>query len=217
VVCIGWPDDDGTGSRAALIAVAVVSLMVSGGCRAGDETEQVGGGEATLSRAAADAGLALDLDALRKGQPFNVVLISLDTTRADHIGAYGFKRIATPAIDSLAAEGVLFERAYTPAPLTFPAHASLLSGTYPFAHGVRDNVGFMVPDEITTAAEIFRGQGYQTAAFIGSMVLDGRWGLDQGFDTYFDDFGFDARAAELMNEVQRPANEVIDNALAWMD
>ncbi len=159
----------------------------------------------------------LDLARLRRNRPFNVVIVTVDTTRADRVGAYGFAGIETPAIDALAAEGILFRRAYSPVPLTLPAHTSLFTGEYPFDHGVRDNAGFVVPDELTTAAEVFRQNGYLTAAFVGSYVLAARWGLDQGFDTYVDGLGAEARRVVMTNDAQRPADQVIDDAIEWLE
>lgn len=158
----------------------------------------------------------LDFARLRGHRPFNVVVITLDTTRADRLGAYGFDGVQTPAIDSLAREGLLFRRAYSVTPLTLPSHTSLFSGTYPPYHGVRDNGGFIVPEELTMLAEVFSARGYDTAAFIAAFVLDARWGLDQGFDTYVDDFDVSGQRFISMGGVQRPANEVVDAALEWL-
>ena len=158
-----------------------------------------------------------DFAALRGDGEYNVLLITVDTIRADRLGAYGFEEIDTPTIDSLAARGVTFTRAYSPTPLTLPSHASLFSGTFPPYHGVRDNGGFTVPDELTLLAESFAAHGYDTAAFIAAFVLDSRWGLDQGFDTYIDDFDVRGQRFISMGAVQRPAEEVIDAALEWLE
>ena len=157
-----------------------------------------------------------DFASLRGDGEYNVLLITIDTIRADRLGAYGFEGIDTPIIDSLAARGVTFTRAYSPTPLTLPSHTSIFSGTFPPYHGVRDNGGFIVPDELTMLAEILAAHGYDTAAFIAAFVLDSRWGLDQGFDTYVDDFDFSGQRFISMGAVQRPANEVVDAALAWL-
>ena len=159
---------------------------------------------------------SLDFARLRGDEQFNVIVVTLDTTRADRLGAYGFDGVQTPVIDSLAREGILFQRAYAVTPLTLPSHTSLFSGTYPPHHGVRDNGGFIVPDEITPLAEIYKSSGYETAGFVAAYVLDARWGLDQGFDTYVDDFDVKGQRFIAMGGVQRPANEVIDTALEWM-
>ncbi len=162
-------------------------------------------------------GGSLDFAALRGERPFNVVVVTLDTTRADRLGAYGYAQASTPTLDALAAEGVLFRRAYSVTPLTLPSHTSLFSGTYPPHHGVRDNGGFIVPDELTTLAEVLGEGGYDTGAFIAAYVLDSRWGLDQGFDTYHDEFDVRGQRFISMGAVQRPANEVVDAALDWLD
>ena len=101
-----------------------------------------------------------DFASLRGDGEYNVLLITVDTIRADRLGAYGFEGIDTPIIDSLAARGVTFTRAYSPTPLTLPSHTSIFSGTFPPYHGVRDNGGFTVPDELTMLAEIFAAHGY---------------------------------------------------------
>src|SRR5262245_48847842 len=113
--------------------------------------------------------------ALRRGGAPNVLLIFVDTLRADHVGSYGYQAAQTPAIDSVAARGVRFTRAATVAPLTLPAHTSLLTGTFPTFHGVRDNGQFYVSDDQITLAEVLKGQGYRTGGFIGAFVLDRRW------------------------------------------
>ncbi len=158
-----------------------------------------------------------DVSALRKGRDFNVVLITLDTVRADAIGCYGNTRVKTPAIDGLARGGLRFERCVAQAPLTLPSHTTLLTGTFPPFHGVRDNGGTLVPAGLETMAEVFKGRGYQTAAFVAAYVLDSRWGLNQGFDTYFDQFDLTRRQGGSPLDVQRPANEVIDAALPWLE
>jgi choline-sulfatase len=118
--------------------------------------------------------------------PPDILLVTLDTTRADHLGAYGDRRARTPRLDRLAREGVLFERAVAAAPITLPAHASLLTGTYPFTHGVRNNGNFSLRSAVPTLATVLHDRGYLTAAFVSSFVLDRRYGLAQGFEHYDD-------------------------------
>ena len=120
------------------------------------------------------------------GRRSNILLVTLDTTRADHLGSYGSTRARTRHMDRLAAEGVRFEWAFSPAPITLPAHASLLTGLYPFAHGVRNNGNFYLGDQFETLATILKARGYRTAAFVSSFILDRRYGLARGFDTYDD-------------------------------
>ncbi|MCK5378164.1 MAG: sulfatase, partial [Acidobacteria bacterium] len=155
--------------------------------------------------------------------PPNVVLITIDTTRADHVGCFGYSEPTTPNIDRLAEEGVLFTKAFTTNPVTLPAHTSILTGTYPLFHGVRDNSTYVVNDEVTTLAEILKERGYRTAAFVGAFVLDGIFNLDQGFDTYDDDVGRDwakdeieRRAANAFGFDERKANLVTHSAQAWL-
>ncbi len=122
------------------------------------------------------------------GEPsYNVLLITLDTTRADHLGCYGYGPAKTPHLDGLAREGVRFARAYCPAPLTLPSHCSILSGLYPVTHGVRNN-GHDLPLGIKMLAEILKGHGYMTSAFVSSFSVDSRFGIGRDFDVYDDTF-----------------------------
>lgn len=148
---------------------------------------------------------------------FNYILITVDTLRADKIGCYGFSRIDTPTMDLFAARGVKFERCYAQTPLTLPSHTSLFTGTLPLFHGVRDNGGFIVPKELKTLAEVFKDKGYDTAAFVGAYVLDSKWGLNQGFDYYYDQFDLSKFKRISLGTVQRPGNEVMDEALKWLE
>ena len=113
-----------------------------------------------------------------------VVLISIDTCRADHLSCYGYKQNTTPNIDAVAAEGVLFKSVVAPVPLTFPSHLTMLTGTIPPRHGSHDNLARRTPDSNITIAETLRDNGYKTGAFVSSFVLDPKFGLDQGFETY---------------------------------
>lgn len=147
----------------------------------------------------------------------SLLIITLDTTRADRIGAYGFTDIETPNLDRLASEGVLFEQAESVAPLTLPAHSSIFTGRFPPDHGVRDNGGFYLGDEQVLLAEMLRDAGLRTGGFVASFVLDSKWGIAQGFDDYFDDFDLKKGAGRALNEIERPAGEVVDATLAWLD
>ncbi len=151
------------------------------------------------------------------GRPENVLLVTLDTLRADRLGSYGYPAAATPHLDALAARGLRFTRAATVAPLTLPAHSSLLTGTFPAWHGVRDNGGFYLGEEQDTLAEVLRGAGFRTGGFVGAFVLDSRWGIAQGFDRFFDDFDLtDFDQAPGMDAIQRPGAEVVEKAVAWL-
>ncbi len=120
------------------------------------------------------------------GKPVNVLVITLDTTRADHLGSYGRARVKTPRLDGLAAEGTLFEKAFTPIPSTFPSHSTLFTGRYPASHGVHDNAVYSLGAEQRTLAELLHERGYATGAFVSAFVLDHQFGLDQGFEVYDD-------------------------------
>lgn len=147
----------------------------------------------------------------------NVILITLDTTRADHLACHGYPDIKTPNLDSLAQKGILFEQAAASSSETLPSHCSIMTGMYPTYHGVRINGNNALSEEQTTIAEVLSAQGYQTGAFIGAFVLDGRWGLKQGFQHYDDPFGLEKRRHVNLGAMQRPGNQVMDAALAWLD
>jgi arylsulfatase A-like enzyme/predicted Zn-dependent protease len=146
----------------------------------------------------------------------NVLLISVDTLRADRLGCYGYKDISTPVIDGMAARGLRFEKCISQTPLTLPSHTTMLSGTYPAYHGVRDNGGFLVPQDLDTLAEVFKQNGFRTGAAVGAYVLDSKWGLNQGFDFYYDRFDVSRKEGFSMADVQRRGEEVIDQALDWL-
>ena len=141
----------------------------------------------------------------------SVLIVTLDTTRADRLPAYGAGNVSTPALDRLAREGVVFDRAESVAPLTLTAHTSLFTGLYPPRHGVRDNSDNPLDPSIPTVVERMNAQGFRTAAFVGAMVLAAGRGLARGFDEYDD--GARAGAPPLR---RRPANEVVDAATRWL-
>lgn len=145
----------------------------------------------------------------------NVLLVTLDTTRADRIGAYGYAKARTPVLDRLAKDGVLFEQALSPAPLTLPVHASLMTGLYPPEHGLRTNGAGSLPRERTTLAHMLSEQGYATAAFVASFVLDKRFGLHQGFDEYDDDLTGAEPTQDSIHRF-RDGALVVDAALEWL-
>jgi choline-sulfatase len=149
--------------------------------------------------------------------PRNLLVVSLDTLRADRLGSYGYAAAQTPRLDALARSGLRFERATTVVPLTLPAHSSLLTGTFPAWHGVRDNGGFYLDEEQVTLAEVLRDKGYRTGGFVASFVLDRRWGIAQGFERYFDEFDLERfKDSPSMDAIQRPGGEVVDKALEWL-
>jgi arylsulfatase A-like enzyme/tetratricopeptide (TPR) repeat protein len=145
----------------------------------------------------------------------NLLLITLDTVRADRLGAYGYAAAETPALDRLAREGVRFESASAAAPLTLPSHATILSGRLPPQHGLRNNGGGRFPAGAPTLAAHLKTAGYETGAFVGSFVLDRRFGLDRGFDTYDDAIERDPDAPSGL-AAERSGAIVVDRALDWL-
>ncbi len=144
-----------------------------------------------------------------------MLLVTIDTLRADRLGCYGYARAATPTLDALARRGVRFATAVAHVPLTGPSHASILTGRTPLGHGMRDNGAYVLPASVRTVAEDFRGAGYRTAAFVSGFPLNRRFGLDRGFETYDDHLprGADPRRTAY---VERTADRTTDAALAWL-
>ncbi|MFL6292761.1 MAG: sulfatase-like hydrolase/transferase, partial [Thermoanaerobaculia bacterium] len=141
-----------------------------------------------------------------------VVIISIDTLRADHLPAYGYRGVETPAIDRLRGDGILFEKAYSPTPLTFPAHSSLLTGVLPAVHGVRDNVGYRLDAQhLPFLPRLLKERGYATGGAVSAYVLQGKGGLDTGFDLYEDSVEF--RTNTGLGGMQRPGSETLKLAL----
>ncbi len=147
--------------------------------------------------------------------PPNVLLITVDTLRADRLGCYGYERARTPHTDRLAAEGVRVEHAIAPTPLTLPSHTSILTGLEPPAHSVRGNGAFRVPDGAQTIAEVLKAEGYQTHAFVSADVLHRRYNLNQGFDGYDDDLWTEAEGSGTLMR-QRSGERTMDRVLRWL-
>ena len=147
-----------------------------------------------------------------------VILISIDTLRADHLSAYGYTKIRTPRIDSFAQGGTLFTQAEAQIPLTLPSHMSLFTSTYPFENRVEEN-GERVPAGVVTLASVMQSRGYKTAAFIGSDFMDRRYGLDQGFDDYDSPFGLETTRVvnPLAMTLRRDGALVVHAARQWLD
>ncbi len=144
----------------------------------------------------------------------NILLITLDTTRADHLGCYGFAQAATPNLDRLAGEGIRFARVYAPAPLTLPSHSSVMTGLYPATHGVRNN-GHELASKWRTLAEILKGHGFATAAFVSSFSVDSRFGIGRGFDIYDDTF--QPQAVLKGANAERRAGDTFARFSRWLD
>ncbi len=143
----------------------------------------------------------------------NLVVVTIDTLRADHVGGYGYARARTPTLDGLAAGGALFERAYSAAPITLTSHATLMSGRYPPGHGARDN-GMHVSAGVPTLATELHTRGFRTGAFVAAFPLDHQFGLDRGFDVYSDRL---PRAPDGRLANERPGSQVVDEAIAWVN
>jgi arylsulfatase A-like enzyme/Flp pilus assembly protein TadD len=176
----------------------------------------------SLARSAARIGLVVAVLALFSGLPLkaapprpNLLLITIDTLRPDRLGCYGSSHLKTPAIDRLAASGVVFSRAFAHTPLTLPSHADILLGTTPLRHGVHDNGNFKVPENLPNLATFLKDNGYATGAFIGAFPLDARFGLNRGFDVYDENYG--SGTGLDFKFVERKAEAVVGSALAWLE
>ena len=145
----------------------------------------------------------------------NIVIVTFDTTRADRMGAYGYGDGLTEAFDNLGRQGVVFDHAYAPAPLTLPSHTTILTGLYPPEHGLRVNGAGRLADEVPLLSEVLQKNGYKTGAFVASFVLDSKFGLDRGFDTYDDDLT-ETKPAAHAAERRRDGQAVVDSCLAWL-
>jgi len=152
---------------------------------------------------------------VKKDSNLNVLLVTLDTTRADRIGCYGYAKAKTPNLDFLALNGVRFSNAYCQVPLTLPSHCSILTGTYPIYHKVHNNGSYYLSGSHVTLAEILKERGYETAAFVSSFTVDSRFGLDQGFEVYDDKFQEDEIIKTFRSE--RRADRVFSSFSNWVD
>lgn len=177
----------------------------------------------------AGRGLCVALVALtvsacgRSAPPLNVLMVTLDTTRGDRFGCYGHAAARTPNLDAFAGRSVLFEQAITTMPMTLGAHASIMTGTYPVFHGIHDNDGYVLDPGVTTLAEVLKAAGFETAAFVGAYPLDSQFHLDQGFDTYDDEFQEDwtpaqqaARTPFSFGFVERKSDQVNATVSRWL-
>src|ERR1700704_3781977 len=159
--------------------------------------------------------VAAPVQAAPKSRP-NVILITMDTVRADHLGCYGAKDIQTPTLDGLAHDGTVFEHAISQVPLTWPSHAVILTGLYPFQNGVQDFTGQPLEPRFRSVAQSFKQQGYATGAVVSAFVLDRSWGLARGFDFYDDAFAPETFQKKDIGLVDRRAEESVAHALRWL-
>src|SRR5712691_12734449 len=148
-----------------------------------------------------------------KGTP--IILISIDTLRSDHLPAYGYNKIETPAIDALRSDSILYARAYSHCPLTLVSHASIFTGLLPAEHGIRDNIGYQLNPKSKTLAEILKSKGYATGGAVSAIVLRGETGIKRGFDFWEDDIDIDPRFL-TMGRAQRSGDETREIAQRWI-
>src|SRR5438874_5937138 len=164
--------------------------------------------------------VVLGVGSTARAEAPNIILVTVDTTRADRMGFLGSKRGMTPNLDTLARQGIVFERAYSQAPLTPVSHATIFTGTYPQFHTVTD-FGHPLPSLLPSVPEILQKSGYHTAAFIGSLVLDPKANMAPGFDRGFDyfDAGFHQKRGPgetRYHSIERRAGDVVAHTIAWM-
>jgi choline-sulfatase len=179
-------------------------------------TGQASAGPATQGKAKAGSKMQTGIGAAHSRVRPNVILITIDTLRADHVGCYGANTVKTPTLDALAHDGVVFERAISQVPLTWPSHAVILTGTYPFQNGVQDFTGQPLSPQFRSVSQAFQKAGYATGAVVSAFVLDRSWGLARGFDFYDDAFSAETFETKDAGLVDRRAGESIAHAVAWL-
>ena len=162
----------------------------------------------------AAAGLAVFAWRALRPHPLSLLVVTIDTLRADRVGAYGYGAAETPTMDALGRRGARFENVLSAVPITGPAHATLFTGRYPPVHGVRDNISFVLDARPPTLAGILQGRGYRTAAFVGAFPVAKAYGFGRGFDHYNEDFH---PASPGSQGAERPGNEVADRAMEWLE
>ena len=194
--------------KLSLSLLVLFFLLVSVGCPQSNPGDSVVESDSESADRNAIGGVG-------NSRPANILLVTIDTLRADYLGCYGHSGVSTPAIDQLAAEGARFTFCVAHNVTTLPSHANIMTGADARTHGVHDNSGFRLPPESLTLAEVLKDAGYDTAAFIGAFVLDNRFGLDQGFDLY-DDY-FERSEEHRFAIAERLAEDVVQPALGWLD
>jgi arylsulfatase A-like enzyme/Flp pilus assembly protein TadD len=182
------------------LALVFLSAFLPAGCRRGPGPSGADG----EPRWAAD-----------EHEPRDVLLVTVDTLRHDATGFSGSGNVQTPTWDKLAAGGLVFRFAHAHAVVTLPSHASILTGLYPYEHGIRDNAGFKLAPSTLTLATLLKGRGYETAAFVSALPLDRRFGLDLGFDVYDDEY--EGHRVSQFTLPERPGSETVARARAWWD
>ncbi len=149
--------------------------------------------------------------------PHDLILVTIDTLRADRLGVYGSKDVETPVLDRIAREGALAPEAMVHVALTRPSHVSLLTGVLPYQHGIRDNVSPGLGSGVPTLATVLQGKGFRTGAFVSSIVLSKQSGLDRGFEIYSDEFEAEGDDARFLNTIQKRGDETLGDAIRWLE
>ena len=181
------------------VLFCLTGLLLLAGCRSKQATVQSASNEIPRLR------------------PLNVVVVTVDTLRPDHLRCYGYPNIETPSLDGIARRGVLFENAVTQTPLTPPSHASIFTGQNPNVHKVRNTGGFVLQSSSHPLARILHEQGWDTAAFVGSAVLKKMFGFNNGFDVYDDEMPIPGKRSEFREDPERKASVVVDRAIQWLE
>ncbi len=212
---MGWPS---IGARACvasrlLASCLLPSCLLLAGCTAPDSGTS-GEAPVTAAGSAGSESTGWSGESLRADPVDNVLLITVDTLRADALGFAGREDVATPALDRLAAEGVVFTRAQAHNVVTLPSHANIITGLYPYEHGIRENSGFFLAESVPTAGEYFSRAGFATGAIIGAFPLSARYGLNRGFDTYDDSYPKGWNQSEFFIP-ERRGDEVVSRGLDW--
>ncbi len=206
------PPRRGPARRAVAGRLTLAGLLLLAGCNGRPEGAAGSAGEEAAAPAPAAAPTAAPA-----GSPENLLLITVDTLRADALGFAGNTEVATPALDRLAAAGRVYTDAHAQNVVTLPSHTNILTGLYPYQHGVRNNGGFKLGPDVPTLATVLHRAGFATAAVVGSFVLDSRYGLDRGFDVYDDDFGGEkeGEGEHLFTYPERAGSEVVARGSRW--
>lgn len=193
---------------------ALASLLLLAGC---GRQAAVPGGHEDPGAAGTEASSTGTAPAAPAGPPRNLLLITVDTLRADALGFAGNTEVSTPALDRLAEAGRVFTDTHAQNVVTLPSHTNILTGLYPYQHGVRNNGGFKLGPDVPTLATILHKAGFATAAVVGSFALDSRYGLGRGFDLYDDEFGGapEGQGEHLFTYAERPGSEVVARGTRW--
>ncbi len=214
-----WPAANRVAEPLAVVLRGLLFILLLGASSACQQDGSQPGGADTETPTASSTGSAASTSSLSAptavpSGPLDVVLITIDTLRADSLGFAGNSKVATPVIDRLAAAGRVFSFAHAHNVVTLPSHANILTGRYPYQHGVHENSGFELADDVPTLATLLAEAGYATGAFVAAYPLDARYGLGRGFDVYNDDYLVGSRPTEFVM-AERRGDEVVALAKDW--